>query len=118
MKLKSKFLFLEQPKYTYHLVQYKRIFCRYAQGFTVNYLPKQTDLLNTCICFEYLQCLGKELKQFRFVCHTDYKYFQADEKQMLTKTTKLSILPIYSCYCCAICSWFQNSFFNKIQNQT
>ena len=67
---------------------------------------------------------GEKLNQFRFACPTDYKHFQADEQQKLTRTTiRPSIPPIYSCYCCAICCCFQNifsaySFLNKIQSQT
>ena len=75
--------------------------------FITNHLfNKQTDLLNTFICYEQLQYSGKELNQFHFACHTNYKHFQADEKQMLTTTTRPSIPPIYSCYCCAICICF------------
>ena len=89
----------------------------------VIYLPKHTDLLNTCIRYEQPQYPVEELKQFRFAYHTDYKHLQADEQQMLTKITRPSILPIYSCYCSTICSCFQNIFsayifFNKVQSQT
>ena len=79
------------------------------------YLPKQTCLLNTCISYKQSQYSGEELNQFHFAFHTDYKHFQVDEQQMLIKTTRPSILPIYSC--------FQNifsayTFFNKVQSET
>ena len=92
--------------------------------FITNHLfSKQTDLLNTCICYEQPQYSGEEHNQFRFACRTNYKHFQPDEQQMLTTTTGTSIPPIYSCYCCAICTCFQNTFsaytfFNKVQSKT
>ena len=62
----------------------------------VIYLPKQIGLPNVCICYEQPQCSGEKLNQFRFACPTDYEHFQADERQMLTKTKRDSIPPVYS----------------------
>ena len=52
------------------------------------YLPKQTSLLYSCICYEKPQYSGEEINQFRFACHTDYKLLLADEQKMLTKVTR------------------------------
>ena len=97
MKMISKFLLLEQPQYLFHLVQYKKIFFHYAQLFYYKSFiyPKKTGLINTCICYKQPQYSGMKLKQFCFACHIDYKHFQADKKQILTKTTRPSIPPIY-----------------------
>ena len=49
------------------------------------------------ICYEQPQYFSEELKTIPFACYIDYKHFQADEKQMLTKTMRCGIPPIYSC---------------------
>ena len=120
IKLKCKFLFLEQPKYTLDIVKYILPLCPVIL-LEIIYLPTQTGLLSTYICYKQPQYFGEKIYQFHFVSRTDYKHFQADEQQMLITTTTPSIPPIYSCYCCAICSCFQNifsayTFFNKVQS--
>ena len=126
MKQKSKFLFLEHPKYCTHLnsCSTRKHFALMPSHFITNHLFTQTNRFTKYMyLYKQPQYFGEELNQFRFACYTDYKHFQANEQQLLTTTSRFSILPIYRCSCCAICCCFQNIFsayifFNIVQSNT